>query len=85
MLTGEPGQELRYADVDHDLSQPADYVLMPRNALLMAVGMVLTGPQSAAVHYAPAGFLNMLMGVGAVEATPTPTEIELSDDMSLFG
>ena len=85
VLTGEPGQELRYADVDHDLSQPADYVLMPRNALLMAVGMVLTGPQSAAVHYAPAGFLNMLMGVGATEATPTPTEIELSDDMSLFG
>ncbi len=83
VLTGEPGREVRFADVAHDTSQPADYVLMPRNALLNALGTVLTGPQSAAVHYAPGGLLNMLMGAGAAEATQTPTEIEYEDD-SLF-
>lgn len=83
VLTGEPGREIRFADVDHDVNQPADYVLMPRNALLHALGLVLTGPQSAAVHYVPGGLLNKIMGVGAVEATPTPTEIEFGE--SLFG
>lgn len=84
VLTGEPGREIRYADVDHDLSQSADYVLMPRNALLSALGMVLTGPQSATVHYSPGGLLNKIMGVGTADAAPTPTEVELSDGVSLF-
>jgi len=83
VLTGDPGREIRFADVDHDTSQPADYVLMPRNALLSALGMALTGPQSAAVHYTPGGLMNMIMGVGAVEATPTPTEVE-PEGISLF-
>ena len=84
VLTGEPGREVRFADVTHDTSQPADYVLMPRNALLRALGTVLTGPQSASVHYAPAGLLNMLMGAGTAEATQAPTEIEYDEGRSLF-
>ena len=84
VLTGDPGEEIRFADVDHDVRQSADYVLMPRNALLRALGTVLTGPQSATAHYVPGGLLNAIMGVGTAEATPTPTEVELSDGISLF-
>ena len=85
VLTGEPGQEIRFADVTHDVGQPADYALMPRNALLSALGTVLTGPQSTSVHYAPGGILNKIMGISAVEATQTPTEVTVEDGGSLFG
>ena len=84
VLRGKPGQELRYADTDHDTSQPADYTLMPRNALLYATGALLAGPNSQSVHYAPGGFLNTIMGAGTAEATPAPTEVELGDVESLF-
>lgn len=80
VLWGEPGEEIRYADTDHDLTQIADYTLTPRNALLYAAGSLLTGSPSATVRYAPGGFLNKLMGAGAAEATQTPTDIEFSDD-----
>ena len=83
-LTGNPGETLRFADTTHDLSQPADYTLLPRNALLYAVGTLLTGPQSQTVHYAPGGFLNKLMGAGEAEAPQAPTEVELDDAASLF-
>ena len=84
VLSGEPGQEIRYVDAAHDLTQPADYALLPRNALLYAAGTLLTGPQSAAVRYAPGGWLNKIMGVGAAQATQTPTEVELENPESLF-
>ncbi|MBR1560295.1 MAG: PBP1A family penicillin-binding protein [Clostridia bacterium] len=84
VLSGEPGQEVRFTDTAHDLSQPADYALMPRNALLFAAGTLASGPQSPSVHYAPGGWLNTIMGAGMDEATPAPTEIELFGESSLF-
>ena len=84
-LTGEAGQEIRYADSEHDRSQPADYALLPRNALLYENGVLLTGAQSPPVHYAPGGILNAIMGSGAAEAETEPTEVEDSVDQSLFG
>lgn len=84
VLTGEPGREVRFADTAHDLSRPADYTLLPRNARLFAAGTLLTGPQSAAVHYAPGGFLNALMGVSTEKTTPAPAEVEVEDEGSLF-
>ena len=85
VLSGAPGQEVRFADTEHDLSQPADYALLPRNARLFAAGTLLAGPQSATVRYRPGGLLNMLMGVSTAEAAPTPTEVEVEDKGSLFG
>ena len=84
VLRGAPGEEVRYADTKHDPGQPADYVLMPRNALLYTAGMLLAGPQSEVVHYAPGGFLNKLMGAGEAEATQAPTEVEPDRVDSLF-
>lgn len=83
-LQGEVEREIRYADTEHDLSQIARYTLLPRNALLYLSGILLTGPETPAVQYAPGGLLNAIMGVGTAEATPTPTEIELNPDQSLF-
>ncbi len=85
VLAGKPGQELRFADAEHDLSRPAEYVLLPRNARLYASGELLTGPQSDGVAYVPGGLMNKIMGVGAAEATPTPTEVESEENQSLFG
>ena len=84
VLRGEPGQALRFADDTLDLSQVAEYTLLPRNALLSAEGELLTGPASGPVRYVPGGLLNAIMGVGAAEATQTPTEIEYDPDQSLF-
>ena len=84
VLSGEVGQEIRFADTGHDLSQSAEYALLPRNTLLFASGTLLTGPQSASVHYAPGGWLNKIMGVGMTEVTQTPTEVELENTNSLF-
>ena len=84
VLEGEPGQELRYADTDHDWRQPAVYALLPRNALLFEEGVLLAGPQPSRVQYAPGGLLNAIMGVGGDDATPPPTEIDVSPDQSLF-
>ncbi len=83
ILNGEPGQELRYADVTCDLSQPADYFLLPRNALLYAAGSLVPGIQSAPVHYAPSGLLNALLGSDATETAP-PADVELSEQDMLF-
>ena len=83
-LTGQPGEEIRFADDTLDLSQSAQYTLLPRNALLHAEGELLTGPTAGPVHYVPGGLLNQIMGVGAAEATPAPTEIEYDPDQSLF-
>ena len=85
VLSGSPGQELRFADAEHDLSQPAEYALLPRNRLAYEEGELLTGAPSGAVRYVPGGLLNKIMGVGTAEATPTPTEVEnMDDDQSLF-
>ena len=83
-LRGEPGQILRFADDTLDLTQPAAYTLLPRNALLYESGELFTGPTSGPEHYSPGGLLNKIMGVGAAEATPTPTEVEVEPDQSLF-
>lgn len=85
VLSGSPGQELRYADTAHDISQVAEYVLLPRNRLAYESGELLSGAPSAAVRYAPGGLMNEIMGVGTAEATPTPTVIENMDGgQSLF-
>ena len=84
VLRGEPGEELQFADDTLDLSQSAEYTLIPRNALLRAEGELLTGAAAGPVLYAPGGLLNKIMGVGAAEATPTPAEIETDPDQSLF-
>lgn len=83
VLNGEPGQEIRFADTTCDLSQPADYFLLPRNALLYAAGAIVPGIQSAPVHYEPGGILNTIFG-GTAEAAPPEMEIELSDIGSMF-
>jgi len=83
-LHGEAGQELRFADDTHDLTQSAEYTVLPRNALLYERGELLAGMQSTAVRYVPGGLLNKLMGVGAADAAPTPAEIEFDPDQSLF-
>ena len=84
VLSGPPGREIRYADVTHDLSQSADYALLPRHALLFASGTLLPGAMSAPARYTPGGLLNALMGVGH-EPTPTPAEIDAGNPASLFG
>ncbi len=83
-LSGEPGQEVRFADTEHDLSRPAEYALLPRNAILAGRGELLAGPSAGPVRYVPGGLLNMIMGVGTAEATPTPSQIESPSDQSLF-
>ncbi|MDO4866302.1 MAG: PBP1A family penicillin-binding protein [Clostridia bacterium] len=84
VLSGEPGQEVRFADTEHDLSHPAEYALLPRNAILAARGELLAGPSAGPARYVPGGLLNMIMGVGTAEATPTPSQIESPSDQSLF-
>ena len=84
VLKGAPGEEIRFCDDTQDLSQLAEYTLIPRNGLLHAAGELLTGPIAGPVQYAPGGLLNTIMGVGAAEATPTPAEIEPESDQSLF-
>ncbi len=83
-LSGALGEEIRFVDDTLDLSQRAEYTLLPRNALLHAQGELLSGPVAGPVNYAPDGLLNQIMGVGAAEATPTPAEIEYDPDQSLF-
>ncbi len=83
-LRGEAGQKLQYVDADHNLTQPADYALLPRNALLYKEGVLLTGPQTESVHYAPGGLLNAIMGAGTAEATPAPEIREPEENQSLF-
>ena len=84
VLRGEAGRELRYADTEHDLSQYAEYALMPRNVLLYEEGALLIGPRTETVRYRPAGILNKIMGAGAAEATPAPLGSERIEDQSLF-
>ena len=83
-LRGEPGENLRFADDTLDLSQPAEYTLLPRNSLLYEEGELLAGPVSGPARYTPGGLLNTIMGVGKPEATSTPAEIECEPDQSLF-
>ena len=83
-LRGNVGETLRYEDIDHDPVWPADYALLPRNALLFEEGVQLTGPQTESVRYAPGGLLNTIIGTGAVEATPVPEIAEAEKDQSLF-
>jgi len=85
VLRGEAGRELRFADEAHDLSLPAEYALLPRNARLYQRGELLAGPVSETARYAPGGLLNAIMGVGEAEAPPTPTQVETPEGQSLFG
>ena len=82
VLQGAKGQALRYEDRDHDPSLPADYALIPRNALLSALGQVLTGAQPPTVHYAPDSLLDKLFPrpIG----TDPPVEVEDGDLAPLF-
>ena len=84
VLSGDVGDEVRFADTDSNPTLEATYALLPRNGLLYARGELLTGPMSNAVKYVPGGLLNAIMGVGKAEATPTPTEVESVDHQSLF-
>ena len=84
VLSGEAGTEVRYADDAHDLAQPAEYTLMPRNARLYAAGELLSGPLSPVARYEPGGLLNKIMGSGTAEAELEPAEVGLSGSQSLF-
>ena len=84
VLRGTPGEELRFADAEHDLHQPAIYTLIPCNANLHALGTLLTGPIPTAVQYAPGGLLNRIMGTDAAEAAPMPTDDDSVESQSLF-
>ncbi len=83
-LRGEAGQTIQYADTDHNPSKPADYAILPRNALLFTEGELLTGPQTEAVHYAPGGLLNAITGAGTAEAAPAPEIEDIEENQSLF-
>lgn len=84
-LTGAPGEILRFADSDADLSQTISYSILPRHRLLHQEGTLLTGKESAAVAYSPGGILNLFFGSGGAKVTPEPADIELNDNQSLFG
>lgn len=85
VLQGKAGQELRFADITHDIKQTAIYSILPRNALLYKSGILLTGPESDRLQYIPGGIMNKIMGVGATKATQTPQNIEIESNQSLFG
>ena len=85
VLRGESGQEMRFEDDELDLSRPAEYVLLPRNALLYEQGVLLTGPRTEPLHYEPGGLLNTILSAGADKATPAPPEVESVENQSLFG
>ena len=84
VLRGQAGQEIHYADTGHDLDWPADYVVLPRNALLYENGTALTGPPSSPVRYVPGGVLNAVMGVGAQAAPNDVPKTGASRERSLF-
>ena len=84
-LTGEYGTEIRYADTAHDLKQPAEYTIIPRNSYLSKKDILSAGEESPPVSYAPGGILNRIMGVGTDNAVQTPTQYEIIKDQSLFG
>lgn len=83
-LTGSAGELVRYADEEHDLSQYASYVILPRHRLLYEQGVLLTGKESAAVTYSPGGVMDWFFGSGQPEATQAPPEIELNEVQSIF-
>ena len=85
VLTGSPGEVLRYADTTADLSQRADYTVLPRHRLLYERGVQLTGKESAAVTYSPGGILDWFLGSDANDAALEPPEIEVNEVQSLFG
>ena len=85
MLTGLPGEVIRYADESHDLTERARYTVLPRHRLLYERGTLLTGDESAAVEYSPGGVLDWLFGSDAAQATPEPAEIEVNEVQSMFG
>lgn len=85
VLTGLPGEVIRYADESHDLTQRARYTVLPRHRLLYERGTLLTGDESAAVEYSPGGVLDWLFGSDAAQATPEPAEIEVNEVQSMFG
>ena len=85
VLTGTAGEVLRYADTTADLSQRADYAVLPRHRLLYERGVQLTGIKSAAVTYSPGGILDWFFGSDASSASPAPPEIEVNEVQSIFG
>lgn len=82
-LTGNPGDILRFADADADLTKPVSYVVLPRHRLLYERGQWLTGKESAAVAYSPGGLLGLFQR--APEETSDAPDIEFNSDQSLFG
>lgn len=84
-LTGAPGEAIRFADAQADLSQPASYTVLPRHRLLYEEGTLLTGKESAAVTYSPGGIMNLFFGSDGMESAPEPADIELNENQSLFG
>ena len=84
-LTGAPGETIRYADAEADLSQEISYTVLPRHRLLREEGTLLTGKESAAVAYSPGGIVNLFFGSGGNQSAPEPADIELEENQSLFG
>ncbi len=85
MLTGAPGDTLRFADTTADLTRNLTYSILPRHRLLHERGTLLTGKESAAVAYSPGGIMNLLFGSDGAEPTPEPADIERNESQSLFG
>ena len=85
VLTGSTGEVLRYADTTADLSQRAEYAILPRHRLLYERGVQLTGKESAAVTYSPGGILDWFFGSGTNDAAPERPEIEVNEVQSIFG
>jgi len=85
VLTGQPGESIRFADTEADLSKRNSYRILPRHRLLHERGELLTGIESAAVTYSPGGILDWLLGADASDNAPAVPDIELKGTQSIFG
>lgn len=82
VLSGQPGERLRFADTDADPARRIRYTILPRHKLLYERGEWLTGKESAAVAHTPGGLLDLF---DRSEETPSPeAEFEIDSDQSIF-
>lgn len=83
VLSGKPGERLRFADTEADPSRRIRYTVLPRHKLLYERGEWLTGKESAAVTHSPGGILDLFDRSG--ENRSSEPEFELDINQSIFG
>ena len=60
VLSGDAGNVIIWADTHAEAGEDYTYSVLPRHHLLYENGIMLTGDESAAVHYRPGGLFNRL-------------------------